>query len=292
MNWLLLLEGCLAGVLSGIVAWLVAPGLVAWNLSQHFQSGLLVSGVFAAMFAGAFSALPTLIMERNPGKATNYWISSSSVALAVTMLGTVIFVMLAEILVPAARIPIGVQRFFWWMCLSGLFGTSFGLIQGSTRTFCVSLIGLTPAFIIAGTLIDQYFIPQDQNLLGFIFLGVLPGFGLALSFDLLKDAWLDEYPGSFFLFRYYLDRDEFVAGTSQDCDLTLFEGSENTFVIMEKDGVHILEVPEEQTHLLINRSRFRYRTLVDGDSINIGDRTFIYHSKLARSRDILPQATA
>lgn len=279
-------------MISGIIAWLVAPGLEAWNLGEHFQSGLLISGVFAGMFVGVFSALPALVMERNPGKAINYWISSSSVALAMTMLGAVVFVMLGEVLVPAARIPISVQRFFWWMCLSGLFGVSFGLIHGSTKTFCVSLIGLTPAFIIAGTLVDQYFMPGGQNLVGFIFLGVLPGFGLALSFDLLKDAWLDEYPGSFFLFRYYLDRDEFVAGTSQECDLTLFEGSETTFIILEKDGVHILEVPEEQTHLLINRSRFRYRTLVDGDSINVGDRTFIYHSKLARSRDILPQPAA
>ena len=292
MNWLLLLEGCLAGVLSGIVAWLVAPGLEAWNLSEHFQSGLLVSGLFAGMFAGVFSALPTLIMERNPGKAANYWISSSSVALALTMLGAVIFAMLSEVLVPAARVPAGVLRFFWWMCLSGFFGISFGLIQGSAKTLCTSLIGLSPAFIIAGTLIDQYFMPRGQNLVGFIFLGVLPGFGLALAVDLLKDAWIDEYPGSFFLFRYYLDRDEFVAGTSQECDLTLFEGNENTFVIMERDGVHILEVPEEQTHLFINSCRLRYRTLVDGDSINIGNRTFIYHSKLARSRDILPQAAA
>jgi hypothetical protein len=44
--------------------------------------------------------------------------------------------------------------------------------------------------------------------------------------------------------------------------------------------------------LRVNRCRFRYRVLVDGDSIVAGNRVFIYHSKLARSRDVMPEATA
>jgi len=54
----------------------------------------------------------------------------------------------------------------------------------------------------------------------------------------------------------------------------------------------VLEALEDEDVVKINRTALRYRALVDGDSINVGDRVFVYHSRLARSRDVLPEAVA
>lgn len=143
--------------------------------------------------------------------------------------------------------------------------------------------------IIAGTLFDQYFSVSNQALQGFLIIGVSSGGSITLAWDLLKDAWLDEYPDSFFLFRYYLDDSDFFAGSSCECDLTLPDGAENAFVISENDGLHSLEVLDQNLLMKVNSSRIRYRTLVDGDLINTGQRVFIYHSRFARSRDIIAQ---
>ena len=128
--------------------------------------------------------------------------------------------------------------------------------------------------------------------MSFLLLGGVTGSGFAIAWELLKESWLDEYPGHFVFFRYYIDASEFIAGSTDDCDLSLPEGPETLFIITEKDGLHTIEAQDEDLSLRVNHARFRYRVLVDGDSIVVGERVFIYHSKLARSRDIMPEAAA
>lgn len=152
-------------------------------------------------------------------------------------------------------------------------------------------MGLTPALMIAGAFVDRIFLSDSNSLMAFLLLGGVTGSGFAIAWELLKESWLDEYVGYQIIFRYYIDGPEFIAGSTDDCDLSLPEGPETLFVITEKDGLHTIEAHSEDVSLKINHSRFRYRILVDGDSIVVGQRVLIYHSKLARSRDVMPEAT-
>jgi len=292
LNWLFFFIVCFSGLLSGFCTWLVAPDTNPWNLVENFQTGLLITGVFCGLFTGLVTALPIIVMERKPGKVLAYWISATSIGLSITMLGAVVFVIAVNMIAPLTQFPSGVMRFFWWMFLSLCLSCCFGILHNSMRIMCRSLMGLTPAFIIAGSFIDRFFLTQNHLLLSFLFLGAMIGFGFALAWELLKESWLDEEVSSFIVFRYYIDGPEFLAGAADECDLTLAEGPSHLFSISEKEGIHIIEVLEDEHIVKINRSALRYRVLVDGDSIAAGGRVFIYHSKFARSRDVLPEAVA
>ncbi len=291
LNWLFYFEVCFSGLLAGFVTWLVSPEGHPWDLVENFQTGLLVTGVFCGLFAGLVTSLPVIVMERRLSKAAACWISSTSIGLSVTMLGGVIFAMATDFVLSHTLIAGGVLRFFWWLCLSVCLSGCFGILHGSVRIMCRSLMGLTPALIIAGAFVDRFFLSGSHYLLAFLLLGGMAGSGFALAWESLKESWLDEYVGRWIFFRYYIDGPEFVAGSTDECDLTLTEGPENLFVISEKDGLHIIEAQDDEACLRVNQARFRHRVLVDGDSIVAGSRVFIYHSKLARSRDAMPEAT-
>lgn len=292
MNWLLFIQLCFSGLFAGFFAWLVAPGGNPWDLIDNFQTGLLVTGVFSGVFTGLVIALPVQIMEKRRSKAFAHMISASSVGLSIPMLGAVIFSIFAGILTSSVSVPSGVLRFFWWLCLSLCLSGCFGLLYRSLKIMCRSLMGLTPAFIIAGAFLDRYFLIQQYYLLSFLFIGGLAGFGLALSWELLKESWLDEDAGWRVVFRYYIDGPEFVAGSADECDLTFPDGPGSLFVIYEKDGLHVVETLEDELTLKVNNCRFRYRALVDGDTITAGNRVFVYHTRLSRTRDAMPEAAA
>ncbi len=290
MNWLFFFTVCFSGLLTGFGAWLVAPDSNPWNLVENFQAGLLVTGVFCGLFSGLVSSLPIIFMERRFTKAGACWISATSIGLSITMLGAVVFAIIGDFTSSLVLLPTGVMRFFWWLFLSVCLAASFGVLHNSFKIMCRTLMGLTPAFIIAGASIDRFI--HHHLLLSFLFLGSMIGFGFALAWELLKESWLDEERGRFVTFRYYIDGSEFLAGAADECDLTLPEGPQHLFAINEKDGIHVLEVLEDEHLVKINRTALRYRTLVDGDTISVGGRVFVYHSRLARTRDVLPEAVA
>ncbi len=292
MNWLFFIEVVCSGLFAGLVTWLITPAGNAWDLLENFQTSLLATGIFSGMFIGLVSALPVLISEKRLVKASGYWISATSVGLAINMLAAVIYAIVAEILRDNLVVSQGLLRFFWWIFMSLSISVCFAILHHSIKIGCRALMGLTPGFIIAGTLVDRLLLIEHKWLMAFLFIGGIIGSCLALVWEILKESWLDEDAGGYMIYRYYLDSAEFVAGGADECDLSIDGLSENVFVIFEKDGLHILEVVDDKQIIHVNNCRFRYRVLTDGDVIAAGGRSFVYHSKLARSRDILPEAAA
>lgn len=292
MNWLFFIEVIFSGLVAGFVTWIFSPAGNPWDLLENFQTSLMAIGIFSGMFLGLVSALPVLVAERRLLKACGYWISATSVGLAVNMLAAVVYAILVEVFLEYVIVPAGLVRFFWWLFMSLSISACFAILHHSIKIGCRALMGLTPGFIIAGTFIDKFFLTEHKWLLAYLFIGGIIGSCLALVWDLLKECWLDEDVGGWIFYRYYLDGPEFVAGGVDECDLSIDGVPDNIFVIFEKDGLHTLEVIDDKQVIHINNCRFRYRVLSDGDVIAAGNRSFVYHSKLARSRDILPEAAA
>ena len=289
MNFLFFIESCLSGIIAGLISWLLFRGGNPWDLIGNFQTSLMTSSMFCGLFAGLISSIPVLIMERRFYKALNYLISPFLICFSITALGSTIYSLVMESIInTGTNIPLSVLRFFWWLLLAIGLSCSFSFIHNSLKILCKTLMGLIPAFIITGALIDKLFTIDNHYLLSFLFLGLMIGLGFAIVWELLKDGWLDEYRGYGITFRYYLDED-FSAGSSNECDLTLQEGPEILFYITEKDSVHVFELQDSEFRACVNSSKFRYRALVDGDKINIGDRVFIYHSSYSRIREEMPE---
>ncbi|MDN5279966.1 MAG: hypothetical protein PWR01_3931 [Clostridiales bacterium] len=292
MNWLFMIEVCFSGLIAGVFAWLVSPAGNPWDMFGNFQTSLLSTGIFSGLFIGLVSALPVLLMEKRLVKAAGYWISATSVGLAINMLAAVVFTIFGEVILDRIIISEGLIRFFWWIFMSVSLSICFGILHHSVKIGCRALMGLTPGFLIAGTLVDKFFLIEHRWLMSYLFIGGVVGSCFAIVWDLLKESWLDEDPGGWFIFRYYIDCPEFIAGGVNECDLSIDGASDNIFAIVEKDGLHSLEVLDDKQVIRINNCHFRYRVLTDGDIIAVEGRCFVYHSKLARSRDILPEAAA
>lgn len=292
MNWLFFFEVCFSGLLSGLITWVISPGGNPWNLLENFQTSLLATGIFSGFFIGFVSSLPVLIMEKRLHKAIGYWISATSIGLAVNMLSAVVFTIVGELIVDKGLVSEGLMRFSWWIFMSLSMSVCFGVLHHSVKIGCRSLMGLTPAFLIAGTLADKFFLPEQKWLMSYLFIGGVVGSCFALAWELLKENWLDEDAGGCMVYRFYVDGPEFTAGGLDECDISIDGVADHIFVINETDGVHILEIVDDKQLLRINNCRFRYRILADGDIITVGHRVFVYHTKLARSRDILPEAAA
>lgn len=289
MNLLFFLESSVSGLLAGIITWLVYRNGNPWDLLQNFQSGLLTSGVFCGLFTSLVSALPILIMERRFSKVANYMLSGFVISFSITALGGVIYSLLIRpIISPEEIIPTSVLRFLWWFLLAICISLSFGFLNSSFKAFCKTLMGLTPSFIIAGALSDKLFNTDSKYMLSFIFMGFIIGMGHAIAQEILKEAWLDEYKGFGITFRYYLSESDFSAGSSDENDMTLKEGPELLFLIKEKDGVNIFELQTKTLEASVNKSKFRYRALVDGDKINIPNHEIVYHTKFSHIRDEMP----
>ena len=289
MNFLFFLESCLSGILAGLLSWLLYRGGNPWDLIGNFQTSLMTSSTFCGLFAGLVSSIPILIMERRFIKSINYFISPFIICFSLTALGSTVYSLLMESIIDSGtNIPLTVLRFFWWLLLAIGLSCTFSFIYNSIKILCKTLMGFIPAFIVAGALIDKIFLLDNYYLLSFLFLGLMIGLGFVIIWELLKEGWLDEYRGYGITFRYYLE-DDFSVGSSNECDLTLPEGPEVLFYITEKDSVHVFELQSSDFRASVNGSKFRYRALVEGDKINIGEREFIYHSTLSRIKEEMPE---
>ncbi|MBI3039524.1 hypothetical protein HYY75_10865, partial [bacterium] len=160
----------------------------------------------------------------------------------------------------------------------------------SLRSGCKAFVGLAPGVLLSGLGFDLFFGSKGLYFVGSIFLGTCIGTSMGLSMDLLKDSWIEESTISFLKPQYILEMEEFSVGSDEQCDMTVSDIPGCHFVILDRDEFHVLEVQPNESPVIVSRERFRYHTLVEGDTIEIGNRTWIYHTRLAHIRDSLTEA--
>lgn len=292
MNWLFFIEATFSGVFAGYATWLLTPAGNNWNILADFQSSLLSIGIFCGLFIGLFRCLSPALKERRLFKALQFFIIGSSIGLAISMLGSVIFTILASFALAKLPISIGTVRILWWTWLAACLSSCFGILQKSTKILFRAFIGLAPGLIIAGISIDKYFIPNEQYLAGIVFAGAISSISLAIAWEILKDAWLDEDLTLFIKYRFFLDTQDYLIGSSNSCDLCLSSGPEKLAIITEKNSMHTLEIFDTKQYVKINSHKFRCKILIDGDVITVGNKKLVYHTRYSRSQDAIPDALA
>lgn len=292
MNWLFFIEATFSGVFAGYATWLLTPEGNNWNILADFQSSLFSIGIFCGLFVGLFRCLSPALRERRLFKALQFFIIGSSIGLAISMLGLVTFTILASLTL--SKLPIATEtiRILWWVWLGGCLSTCFGILHKSTKILFRAFIGLAPGLMIAGISIDKYFLPNEQYLAGIVFAGTVAAISLAIAWEVLKDAWLDEEITPFIKYRFFLDTQDYVIGSSNSCDLCLTSGPDKLAIITEKNSIHTLEIFDYKQCIKINKHKFRCKILIDGDVIIVENRKLIYHTRFSRSEDQVPEALA
>lgn len=252
----------------------------------------MTTGIFSAFLLGLGAALLSLGNEMRYGKALRLFSSNSAAGFAIPMVGAVLFSLVFEVFGKSLRVPFFVERSMWWLTLALGVSLARGAVLGNFRGALVGLMGLAPGLLFAGLLMDRFFVPRDVWLIGSLVFGGVAGFSLAFSMELLKGAWL-EFPAENFLCRQYiLETEEFFVGSGDYCDMTLGDGPEHRFMILDRDGMHSLETLSGDPVLVRGRGKFRYRILSEGDTIQIDDRVWVYHSRILRTRDVVGEAAA
>ncbi len=263
-------------------------GGTPWAFGEGFLQTLLSTGVFSGIFLGLVFAFPPLFGEKRASKAFRRFLTAGATGLAVPMMGAVLFALSTELLKISASSGKILPRFLWWTVFASSIGISRALLIGNSRAALNSLVGLLPGMWFGGLFSDLVLVPRGGSATGFLFLGFCAGLGLSLSLEVLKEAWLEESSGETFRIQFILETEEFLVGSSEDCDFSVFEGPAHFFLISERDGVHILEALDDLP-VICASGRFRYRALLDGDCIDIWGQPFVYHSRYSRTRDVVPE---
>lgn len=292
MNPRFLLQHTMSGLLAGYAAWLTFRETDPWTFGDGFLATLFTTGVFGAVLLGLGAALPPLVNDWQARQAGRLLLAHALPALAFAMPIAVLFALVSGSTGLARMAPVLVVRTLWWSLLAAALGACRGFVTGSCRTAAHTMAGLLPGLVAGGLLLDRFFVPRGLWLVGSLFFGAVIGACLALALDLLKEAWLEDLGyGGRWRPQYLLETEEFVAGSDEDCDLILPEAPCQAFSITEKDEGHVLESLDESP-IKVTGGRFRCRLLVDGDVFEVAGRTFVYHNRLARTRDTAPQPAA
>lgn len=292
MNWLFFIEATFSGVFAGYATWLLTPAGNNWNILADFQNSLFSIGIFCGLFVGLFRCLSPALRERRLFKALQFFVIGSSTGLAVSMLGSVTFTIIASFTLSKLPIDIETVRILWWTWLSGCLASCFGILHKSTKILFRAFIGLAPGLIIAGISIDKYFIPNEQYLAGIVFAGALAAISLAIAWEILKEAWLDEDLTQLIKYRFFLDTQDYLIGSSNSCNLCLSSGPDKLAIITEKNSIHTLEIFDDKQFVKINKHKFRCKILIDGDVITVENKKLVYHTRYSRSQDSVPEALA
>lgn len=288
VNLLPIIDAAFIGLIAGWASWLSLRGGIPWGFGGEFLQTTLTVGIFAAILIGGEQAVTALWREGRVRKAGHRFLAAAAVGLAVSMVSAVLFALVAEWAGLARHSPEILLRLLWWAVFAVALTASRGIVLGAPKAACQSFMGLAPALILAGLTADMLLFPRGVWVGGCLLIGSAASIGAAFSMELLKESWIEEAVASGWPVQYRLETGELLVGSDDDCDLSLAEGPGQWFVITEQDGVHILECLDETPVSFIG-GRYRYRPLIDGDVMRLGERNFIYRSRYARSRDALPE---
>ncbi|MBF0500812.1 MAG: hypothetical protein HQM09_11810 [Candidatus Riflebacteria bacterium] len=283
----------MSGLLAGYAVWAVSSLGTPWAFGDEFLGTLFSTGVFGAILLGGVFGFTSYGNERQLGKALRRFAGAGAIGLAIPATAAVLYALTSDGMHLFSFMPALVRRLFWWFTLAAALGAARGFWIGETRAACIAILGLAPGVTMAGVSADLIFFGHGYYLIGSIFLGVATGFTMGLAVELLKENWLEEIDiGDApldFRRQFLLETDEFVATSEGDCDFSLPEDVGISFTISERDGMRILESLDGEP-IQVGKALCRYRVLVDGDAIRIGNEAWIYHTRWARTRDVMPEA--
>jgi hypothetical protein len=279
----------LAGLLAGLGAWLSLRQGVPWSFGVGFLGSLLATGVFAALLLGGLEAFPAWLSEGRGRKAIGRFAPAGAMGLALAMPAAVVYAGVFEVIGDWQVMPHFLLRTGWWLLFGTTLAAARGIYYREQRVALVAWLGLTPGLVIGGLILDHILSPRGWGAPGSLVIGLGASISYFFVAELLKEAWLEEYRLGIGRVQFVFEREEFWVGADEECDLTIDWGPAHLVRISERDGVHLLEVVEDEP-VLIGGQRYQCRALVDGDAITIGRRVWVYHNRWARTRDTMPEA--
>jgi pSer/pThr/pTyr-binding forkhead associated (FHA) protein len=298
------LRGLILGALGGFLGWLIVEP-IEW-LTSDTQRVFTISAIvtLGAIIGCAIGLALGLGEGIASGTKTKFWRAVGLGALVGTAGGMVGLWMGQTLYSTMGGNPWGatsVFQFFWqilarslgWALIGTGVGFSVGIPTQSPQKIRNGLIGGTIGGFLGGfafQTLSQSRLPftgENLRMLGFTSIGAAIGFFVSLVDEAMKQAWVRVLVGRNEGREHILEKAYNVLGRDELAEVPLFGDVSITrqHATIERVGSrHVLRDGGSPTGTLVNGQRVAEAVLRDGDRIQIGGLTILFHEKATASR--------
>lgn len=300
----------LAGIAAGLLTWFVSdvsqimrfPDVVGPLTAAQARQQQIICMVFGGLvgaFLGVADGLAvgsTARIPRAAGVGVLVGIVAGTLGL---LLGQSLFghLYVANAANPVAFVGNIFARALGWGFIGALVGTADGWRKLSFRVGWNGFLGGAIGGVLGGTtfeIVPLVVLGLERpgilsRLAGFVITGAAIGLFVALVQQLLKEAWIRVVVGRNEGREYLVDKAETKIGRAELSDVPLFGDTHiartHAVLIAQPGGRFVLRDEGGPAGTLVNGERITGAVPVrDGDTIQIGGRTLIFHERLTRRR--------
>jgi hypothetical protein len=301
----------LAGGFGAFIAWAINEPYLSDLDPAGFEGRAILLLACVVSFTGLFIGAMEGILSKNFKRALKAGGLGFIMPLAGMIVAFIVIGLLSTILDPIALKWIGedalnepfkhtdafivmtMRRASLWVILGMTVGLGPGIGLKSKRMVLNGFLGGMLGGFIGGLLFDPIDfllyggdMSHEANLsrmIGFTILGLATGAFIGMVETLTRDAWLLMTKGPLKGKQFIVFKNPTTIGSSPQCEIYLFKDNMidelHAKIHIERDG-YSLEDNNSRTGVIINGIKISgYKKLKTGDTIEIGEMSFIYYEK-------------
>ena len=293
----------LAGLVGGSAAWVVTETLMSQDSASHSNVEAIFGtmvwfAAVGALIAACIRASEDIYVGRNQAAVKNFFLGSLAGALTglasgflaqvlYSILGgghegssifqqvlarTLGFVVAGAFLGLGISLPSGISKKIKAAALGGLIG-------GFAGGLCFDTVGLVIAQAVGGG-------GGVSRMLGLVLTGAAIGYGMGITENALRDAWLQVVAGPFQGKQFILFKKDSSIGRDPYCDIVLIKDTyvadRHCLISETPNGYRIQANASVRAQILVNGIAVTEKYLQQGDAIQVGYTQFVFRASAGK----------
>ncbi len=293
-----LLPIALAGIIGGLVTWLIAVEYFNFthyaNTELHEQVPLEIA-FFAAVLGGLICAALSTV-EGITSKVFAKTLSGMFKGALIGFLGGFFGALIGHMFYDSLE---GMQlnsefayylfRGLFWSLVGCFIGIGQGVGSGGGKKIVNGLIGGAIGGFVAGFLFDYFFLVFTSAVFSGFFaitvFGLSVGLAIGMVHEMRKEAWLKVIEGATVGKEYVIHRDKTSIGSSPKCDIVLIKDPEIMSMQAEinfENNVYVINDLQRLNGLIIGNRKISRGQIKNGDIIKIGSYQMRFYERVVR----------
>lgn len=285
------LQGAIAGLIGGFLAWAVTEPLFGNENTATSLSTILIE---MAVFGGLIGGIIGCCLGAADGVVSQVWekaLRAGAIGLGIGAGGGFIGGLFGQLVYgsllhsgPPTMATVMTARTIGWSIVGVFVGLGQGVGRGSGKRVVNGLIGGLAGGLVAGILFDPIGSAVQTGTLsravGITILGVATGLAVGLVEEMRKEAWLSVVQGPLSGKQFILYEIRTRIGSSPKCEITLIKDPQvmpEHCIIENRGGSYILFSSQGQT--FVNGQPASQTRLQSGSAITVGSTSLLFEEK-------------
>lgn len=294
----MLLYIVLAGVLGGLVTWLIAIEYFSFTYyatTELHDQIIFETALFAAILGGVIcSALSAVegMTSKVFAKTLSGMLKGAIIGFFGGFFGAVIghyFYDSLEGVQVDSELTHYILRGLFWSFVGFFIGIGQGVGSGGGKKIVNGLIGGSVGGFVGGFLFDYFFLiftsAEFSGFFAIIVFGLSVGLAIGLVHEMRKEAWLKVLEGATIGKEYVIQSDKTIIGSSPKCDIVLIRDPEimpTHAEIILGNNVYVITDLYGSNGLMVGNRKVSRGQIKNGDIIKIGSYQMRFHEKVVR----------